>query len=61
VAIFVFSPQVRWFAAAIAAAGALLGGIAGGLMLRRVNEWALRLLVIVIGIALTIGLFLHAP
>ncbi|MGB9331800.1 MAG: TSUP family transporter [Steroidobacteraceae bacterium] len=61
VAIFVFSPQVRWFAAAIAAAGALLGGIAGGLMLRRVNERALRLLVVVIGIALTIGLFLRAP
>jgi hypothetical protein len=61
VAIFVFSPQVRWFAAAIAAAGALLGGIAGGLMLRRVNERALRLLVVAIGIALTIGLFLHAP
>jgi uncharacterized protein len=56
----VFSPQVRWFAAAIAGLGALLGGIAGGMMLRRVNERALRLLVVVIGIALTIGLFLHA-
>jgi uncharacterized membrane protein YfcA len=51
---------VRWFAAAIAGLGALLGGIAGGMMLRRVNERALRLLVVVIGIALTIGLFLHA-
>ncbi len=61
VAIFVFSPEVRWFAAAIASGGAIIGGVVGGLMLRRVNERALRVLVILIGVALTVGLFLHAP
>jgi uncharacterized protein len=61
VAIFVFSPEVHWAAAGIASAGAIIGGIAGGMMLQRVNERALRAVVVVIGIALTIGLFLRAP
>ena len=42
VLIFVFSPQVRWLAAAVSCSGALLGGVAGGLMLQKVNERALR-------------------
>jgi uncharacterized membrane protein YfcA len=61
VAIFVFSPEVRWRAAAVAACGAVIGGIAGGLMLQKVNERALRMLVVAIGVALTVGLFLHSP
>jgi uncharacterized protein len=61
VLIFVFSPQVRWFAAAVSCSGAILGGVAGGLMLQKVNERALRVLVVLIGIALTIGLFTRAP
>jgi uncharacterized protein len=61
VAIFVFSPEVRWRQAVIAGSGAILGGVAGGHLLKRVNERALRLLVVAIGVALTIGLFLHAP
>jgi uncharacterized protein len=61
VAIFVFSPEVRWFAVLIASCGAIIGGIVGGLMLQKVNERALRLLVVLIGIALTIGLFLRSP
>ncbi|HKT73610.1 MAG TPA: sulfite exporter TauE/SafE family protein [Steroidobacteraceae bacterium] len=61
VAIFVFSPEVKWLAALTAASGATLGGIAGGLMLQKVNENALRPLVVAIGVALTIGLFLRAP
>ncbi|HLY05157.1 MAG TPA: sulfite exporter TauE/SafE family protein [Rhizomicrobium sp.] len=60
-AIFLFSSEVRWFQAAICAAGAIAGGIAGSLMLARVNETALRVAVILIGIALTIGLFLRSP
>ena len=61
VAIFVFSPEVRWAAAGIAASGAIIGGIIGGLMLQKVNERALRVVVVAIGIALTIGLFLRSP
>jgi len=57
VVIFVFSPEVRWLQAGIASAGAIIGGIVGGLMLHRLNERLLRILIVVIGVALTIGLF----
>ena len=60
VLIFVFSPDVRWFQAGVSCAGAVIGGIAGAYMLNRVNEKALRIVVVAIGIALTIGLFLQA-
>jgi uncharacterized membrane protein YfcA len=61
VAIFVFSPQVRWRAAVVAGVGAMLGGLAGARVLKRVNERALRLFVVLIGITLTIALFLRTP
>ena len=60
VLIFVFSPEVRWFQAGVSCAGAVIGGVAGAQMLNRVNERVLRLVVVVIGIALTVGLFLQA-
>jgi uncharacterized membrane protein YfcA len=60
VLIFIFSPEVRWFQAAVSCAGAVIGGVAGAQMLNRVNERVLRIGVVVIGIALTIGLFLQA-
>lgn len=60
VLIFVFSPQVHWFQAAVSCAGAVIGGVAGAHMLNRVNEKALRVVVVVIGVALTIGLFVAA-
>lgn len=60
VAIFVSSPEVHWAQAAVAAAGAILGGLAGGLLLHRVPERALRALIVLIGLALTVGLFLRA-
>ena len=61
VAIFVFSPAVHWHEAIISCAGAVIGGIIGGLLLTRINEKALRIAVVAIGAVLTIGLFLHAP
>ncbi len=61
VAIFVFSPAVHWLQAIISCAGAVIGGIIGGLLLTRINEKALRIVVVLIGVVLTIGLFLHAP
>jgi uncharacterized protein len=60
VAIFVFSPDVRWVAGGVCSAGAILGGIVGGLMLQKVNERVLRFTIVLIGIALTVGLFLRA-
>jgi uncharacterized protein len=60
VAIFVFSRDVHWAPALITAAGALFGGWAGALMLRKVDEKLLRLAVVAIGVALTIGLFWKA-
>jgi uncharacterized membrane protein YfcA len=59
VLIFVFSPQVRWPQAGIASAGAITGGILGGLLLHRLNERLLRVVIVLIGIALTIGLFIR--
>jgi uncharacterized membrane protein YfcA len=60
VGIFLFSGQVHWLPAAVACAGAMLGSLAGAHMLHRVNEKALRVGVVLIGVALTIGLFMRA-
>lgn len=59
-AIFLFSSEVRWLQAAICGVGAIVGGIVGSLMLARVNETALRVFVILVGVALTVGLFLRS-
>ncbi len=58
VLIFVFSPQVAWPQALATAAGATLGGLFGVSLLHRLNERVLRLAIAVIGVVLTIGLFL---
>ena len=60
VAIFVFSNDVHWLQALVLALGASFGGWAGALMLKRVNEKLLKLCVVAIGVALTIGLFWRA-
>jgi uncharacterized protein len=59
VAIFVFSPEVNWPTAAVYAVGAVVGGIIGGHLVRKVNERVLRFLVVLIGLALTVGLFVR--
>ena len=61
VLVFVFSPSVHWLQALIACAGALVGGVVGGLALARIPETALRGIVVAIGLLLTFGLFLQAP
>ena len=58
VLIFLFSPEVRWPQALATAAGATLGGLFGVRLLHRLDERALRLAIAVIGVALTVGLFL---
>ena len=60
VLIFLFSRDVHWLEALITAMGASFGGWAGALMLRQVNEKLLKLGVVAVGVALTIGLFWRA-
>jgi len=60
VLVFVFSPDVHWVPAAAVCVGALAGGQVGAWMLKWVNERALRVVVVGIGAALTVGLFLKA-
>jgi uncharacterized membrane protein YfcA len=61
VAIFLFSPELHWRQAAVACAGAIIGGWIGGHMISRVSEKVLRAAAVAIGVALTIGLFIKAP
>lgn len=58
VALFVMSPQVHWQQAVVLGVGAIIGGLGGAWALQRVNEKALRIAIVCIGIALTAGLFL---
>lgn len=59
VAVFVFTPHIPWSRVLVVSAGAILGGWGGAQLLRRVNERLIRGFVILLGIALTIGLFLR--
>ncbi len=59
VALFAFSPDVAWRSVLILGIGAILGGLAGAWTLKRVDDRLLRIVVVGIGIALTVGLFLH--
>ena len=59
VLIFMFSRDVHWRHAAVLGAGGIIGGLMGVWLLPRVNERLLRIVVIAIGIALTIGLFVR--
>ncbi|MBI3274734.1 MAG: sulfite exporter TauE/SafE family protein, partial [Methylocystis sp.] len=61
VAIFVFSADLHWLQAIVTSLGATIGGVAGARMLHRVDEKILRIVIIAIGAALTIGLFQRAP
>ena len=58
VLLFITSPEVHWWSAVVLGLGAILGGLAGSWALHRVNEKWLRGVVVLIGVALTIGLFL---
>jgi len=51
---FLFSDQVHWVAAAAMAVGALLGGAIGGHLVTRVNAAALRWVMVVVGVALSV-------
>ena len=57
VALFVTSPELHWREAIVLGAGAIVGGLLGSLALQRVNERVLRIVIVCIGCALTVGLF----
>jgi len=59
VLIFAFSHDVRWLKALVLGAGAIVGGLVGAWMLRWVNERVLRIGVVILGVALTVGLFVR--
>lgn len=59
VALFVFSPSVRWLEAAALGTGAVAGGLAGVWILNRLDEGLLRMFIVLLGIALTVGLFVR--
>ena len=59
VVIFLFSPQLHWLQAGVMILGSVGGGYLGGIMINKVNQKALRLFVVLLGTALTIGLFLR--
>ncbi len=61
VAIFLFSPDLHWPQAMVAAAGATIGGVAGARLSHIIDEKILRFFIIAIGSALTVGLFIKAP
>jgi uncharacterized membrane protein YfcA len=60
VAIFLFTPGIPWLRVAVVAAGAMAGGYGGALLLRSVDERLIRAVVVVLGVCLTIGLFLRS-
>lgn len=57
VVVFLFSPDVAWQQAAVVGTAALAGGQLGALALARLDEKILRTCILVLGFALTIGLF----
>ncbi len=59
VVLFVASPQVHWMQAVVLGSGAIVGGLAGTWALKRVNEKALRVAIVCLGVALTVGLFVR--
>jgi uncharacterized membrane protein YfcA len=60
VAVFLFTPAIPWARVAVACAGAIAGGFVGAHLLKRVDERLIRAFVIVLGVGLTIGLFVKS-
>jgi uncharacterized membrane protein YfcA len=60
VVIFAFSHDVYWGAALAVGAGAIVGGQVGAWLMFRVNERALKIGVVVLGLVLTVALFVKA-
>ena len=57
--VFAATTTIPWAKAVAVGAGSMIGGYAGALLLKRVPVAVLRVAVVVIGVALTIGLFIR--
>ena len=57
--VFALSGAVYWREATTIGAGAMIGGYLGARALKVVPEGVLKIVIIVIGVALTLGLFLR--
>ncbi|QGM46990.1 sulfite exporter TauE/SafE family protein [Methylocystis heyeri] len=60
VAIFLFAPDLHMRQAVTTSLGAVIGGVVGAKMLHHIDEKILRVFVVIIGGALTVGLFYRA-
>jgi uncharacterized membrane protein YfcA len=60
VLVFIWFAKVDWVIVGFVAVAAIAGGQLGVFMLRRINETVLRVVITLIGTALTVGLFLRA-
>jgi uncharacterized protein len=58
--IFAFSRDVAWKPALLLGGGAIIGGQVGAYAFRRVNEKVLQICIVLLGLALTVGLFWRA-
>ncbi|HEY5290232.1 MAG TPA: sulfite exporter TauE/SafE family protein [Caulobacteraceae bacterium] len=59
VAVFLFTPAIPWPRVAVVAGGAIVGGLVGAQLLKRVDERLIRGFVVILGLTLTVGLFLR--
>jgi hypothetical protein len=59
VAIFLFTPHIPWLRVGVLCVGAIGGGYLGAMALKKVDERIIRGFVVLLGVALTIGLFLR--
>lgn len=58
--VFASTTAIPWTKALAVGAGSMVGGYAGAVLLKRVPVMVLRVAVVVIGVALTIGLFIRS-
>ena len=61
VILFVASPRLHWLEAGVLGAGGILGGLLGTWALFRIPERFLRISIVMIGLLLTVGLFVYHP
>ena len=57
--IFLVMATIHWKQVAVASAGAVIGSFVGVWILRRLDEKVLRVVIVAIGVALAIGLFIR--